>query len=268
MRRALRTASNAAAVERCAICRWARLSFSSAEQPYIALDQTGFRGDGHAAQSHAEGECAGIHRAPAGHPDVFGVLDHGHSGTRGGGQRLVHDGVAQDRLAVIAHSNGARGLERAIFCKRLAHAAPRRRGDGENACARATLGALHPAGCLDRVVDRHGIGHGADAGKAARGRGRRAGGDGFLVTLTRLAQVHVDVDQPRRHHQSGGFQDLCILLLRRGVQFSRRFDRCHAPVLEQEVPGGIDSSRGIDQMAAANQNCFQGLPPFRGALVP
>ena len=47
------------------------------------------------------------------------------------------------------------------------------------------------------VVDRAGVGHRADVGEAARGRGREPGGDVFFVLLAGLAQVGVQVDERR-----------------------------------------------------------------------
>ena len=41
-----------------------------------------------------------------------------------------------------------------------------------------------------------GVRHADDGGEAARRRRARAGGDCFLRALPRLAQVHVDIDQP------------------------------------------------------------------------
>ncbi len=122
------------------------------------------------------------------------MLDHRQPGTRRGRQRLVHDGLSQDRFAVIAHRNRARSLERAVFRQRLAHAAAGGRRDGKHARTRIALRTLHPAGGLHRIIDRDRIWHGADRGKSTSRSRRSAGGNGLLVALPWLAQMDVNID--------------------------------------------------------------------------
>ena len=232
------------------------------QQAKIALHQAGFGRDRHAAQAEPEGERAGVHRASPGHARVFGVLDHRQPGTRRGGQRLVHDGFPQDRLAVIGDRDRARGLERAVFGKRFAHAAARGGGNGKDARTRVALRTLHPAGGLHRVVDRNRVGHGADGGESTCRSRRGPGGNGLLVALARLAQVDVDIDQARGDHQALGLDDLRLCLFGRSRQFTWGLNRSHPAVLEQDIAVRVDPGGRIDQVAAANEDGAQAPPRF------
>ena len=82
--------------------------------------------------------------------------------------------------------------------ERLALEALRDRADRPHAHGADLARAPHDQlGDRALVVDRLGVRHAADGREAARGRRARAGLDVFLVFLTRLAQVDVEVDQTR-----------------------------------------------------------------------
>ena len=86
--------------------------------------------------------------------------------------------------------------------------AQRDRADGIDPRLAGPLRLAHDEADRRLVVGhRIGVGHGADRGEAAGRRGHRAGGDGLEVLLARLAQVHVQVDQPGRDHLAGGVED-------------------------------------------------------------
>ena len=59
----------------------------------------------------------------------------------------------------------------------------------------------HVAGDRGVIVHRLGVGHGADRREPARGRRARSALDGLGMLEARLAQMHVHVDEPRRHDQ-------------------------------------------------------------------
>jgi hypothetical protein len=163
---------------------------------------------------------------------VFGVLDHGQSHARRGGQGLAHDAVFEDGVAVVGDGHCAGGLDGRIVVDGLALRSARGRGDGKDANGRAALRRLHPAGNLRRVVHRDGVGHGRNGGESARRGRRRAGGDGLLVALAGLAQVDVHVDQAGRDGQAGGVQNFGAVGL---LQLAGAGDLGHAAVLEQNV---------------------------------
>ena len=60
----------------------------------------------------------------------------------------------------------------------------------------------------DRGVVERGsrVGHRHDRGEPAARRGARAGLDGLRLLVARLAQVHVQIDEPRAHHTPRGVQ--------------------------------------------------------------
>jgi len=120
----------------------------------------------------------------------------------------MHDRLAQDGLAIIGDSHRTGGLERAVFGEGFAHAAAGCRGDRKDARTGIALRTLHPACGFHRIVDGDGVGHGAYGGKSTRRCRCRTGSDRFLVTLPRLAQMDVNVDQARSHHQAAGLDDL------------------------------------------------------------
>ena len=91
--------------------------------------------------------------------------------------------------------------------------------------------------CIQRVISGESftgmvLGMAATDGKAARRRRRRARGDGLLVALAGLAQVHVHVDEAGRNGQAGCVQNLGAFGL---FQLARTGDLGHAAVLEQNV---------------------------------
>src|SRR5207247_5858986 len=76
----------------------------------------------------------------------------------------------------------------------------------------------------------------------------RAGRDGFLVLMARLAQVHVHVDEAGTHPLAGGVDHRRAL--RRGEPAA---DPRDLAVLDQHVLHGIDGAGGIDHPSAADE---------------
>ncbi len=96
------------------------------------------------------------------------------------------------------------------------------------------------------VVHRHGVrhaGHGCEA--AGHGR-RRPGCHGLLVLLSRLAQVHVHVDEARTDNQAARN-------LRHdhvAVSWQIPVHACDAIAVDQHVEYAVAAVRGIDDPAA------------------
>ena len=80
---------------------------------HVTLDDRGFGSRSHAAQSETEGTRARVHRTILGHPSVFGMLHDGEIQLPGQNQRLAHDAVIEDGLAIVGDGDCSRGLERA-----------------------------------------------------------------------------------------------------------------------------------------------------------
>ena len=147
--------------------------------------------------------------------------------------------------------------------KRFAHAAAGGRGDGKDAGAGVALRALHPARGLHRIVDRNGVWHGADGGKSARRSRRGSGRDGLLVALPRLAQMDVDIDQPRRNDQARRFHDLARLPVWQRQPICRAAQR-RRPGRLSAAGRGSHPPRRKDRpdVATANQDRAQTPPLF------
>ena len=190
---------------------------------------------------------------------VFSVLDDAEADARGGGQDLAHDVVLEDGKSVVCDGHDAGGLEGRIVVDGVALRSAGGGGDGEDADDGAALRGLHPAGGFGRVVDRERVGHGGHGGKAARRRRGRAGGDGLLVGVARLAQMDVNIDQPRRHGETGCVQNIGAV---GRLQLAGRGDLGHAAVLEQDVLGEVDAGGRVDQMTSANRKRRHARPPF------
>src|ERR1700722_5563164 len=174
----------------------------------------------------------------------------------------MHDRFTENWLAVIADRDGAGRLERAVFGQRFTHAAAGGRRDGKDAGTGIAFDALHPARGFNRIVDRNGVGHGADGGESTRRGCRGSGCNRLLISLPGLPQVNVDIDQAWRNHQTFGFYDLRICLLAGGGQLAGRLDGGPPAILEQQVAIRVHSSGGVNQAAAANQDRAQARPLF------
>ena len=113
----------------------------------VALHQCRLSLRRHAAQSQPERDGPGIHAGALGQPRVFGMLDDAESHARRGGQRLAHDAVFENRLAIVGDGHGAGGLESGEVVDGFTLGPARGRGDGEHANDAPRSGA-----CIQRVV--------------------------------------------------------------------------------------------------------------------
>ena len=85
---------------------------------------------------------------------------------------------------------------------------------------------VHDGVAFDHILDildragiargGRGVGHANHGGKATGGRTVGTGRDVFLMGLARLAEVNVDVDQPRAGYEIGAVDDLGLLFVRGG----------------------------------------------------
>ena len=68
------------------------------------------------------------------------------------------------------------------------------------------LGTPHPVDPFRRIDHRRRVGHRANGSEASRGSCGGAAGDRFLVTLSRLAQVDVQIDESGRDDQPASIE--------------------------------------------------------------
>lgn len=98
-----------------------------------------------------------------------------------------------------------------------------------------------------------GVRHADDGGESAAGGAAGAGLDGFLRAATGFAQVHVDVDQPRRDEAVGGVDDLGV-----GGALIGEF-----AVGDADIPDRVGPSGGIEHAAVLDEEIFHAPPPQR-----
>ena len=178
---------------------------------------------------------------------VLGVLQDRQPHGPGRPQSLAHNAVFQQGTAIVAEGHRARGGQRREVGQPLALAGHGSRGHRKHVDHGAALGLLQPARDGRQIVDGRGVGHGADGGKAARRRRRRPAGNGLLLPLSRLPQMHVQVDEPGSHHQTGRVENLF------GATFGNLADLGHFAVPQQHVRLGVQFLCGIDHASTANE---------------
>src|SRR5690606_14496866 len=131
----------------------------------------------------------------------------------------------------------------------LALEAARDGADREKARAAGGFGALkHRPGDGGIVVHRAGVRHGADGGEPARRGGLEPRGDVFLVFVSGLSEMNVDVDEAGRDDAPLGVDDLGAFW--RG---NLRIDSLDHAAFDEEIFLGVDSIRRIDDPTALNE---------------
>src|SRR6185312_13582237 len=100
-------------------------AFGFSSEPDVAFDNCAFCFAGPSAQTKAESCWASVHHRALCYAAIFRVLNHKHVERCGSSERLAHDLVAQDRLAIVAQGDCACTLERSKISEALAHAANR-----------------------------------------------------------------------------------------------------------------------------------------------
>ena len=111
---------------------------------------------------------------------------------------------------------------------------------------------------LGAVIDRVGIGHGANGGKPTRCCCPATRGNGFLVFVARFPQMDMEIDQTWRHHQTGGIDNPAIG--RRGFTAASMREADDLAVPDKKV-GHTITMAWIDDPPAPNQNIHSYFPP-------
>ncbi len=139
---------------------------------------------------------------------IFAVFEHRHVEHARILQRAPHQQRRLHRPSIIGNADAAGRAQLRDVGELIAVRALRDGADRVHACEaglrRFLQDVLRDAGV---VVDRRRVRHARNRGKAPRNRRRRAGRDGFLVFLPRLAEVDVHVEQPRRHDEASRHLD-------------------------------------------------------------
>ena len=164
---------------------------------------------GNAAQAQPHGLVALVHVAAGAEVQVFAMIDDGQVEGAGEFHSAAHHARVHHRAAIVGDGHHTRGFHGADGRQLFARAVFGDGADGEDVSHGKLAGAFDDvAGDGGIVVHRQRVGHAADGGEAAGGRGARAGLDGFGVLEARLAQVHVHVDEAGSYDQAGGIEDL------------------------------------------------------------
>ena len=178
---------------------------------------------------------------------VLAVVNHREIERLGQLHGAAHHARIHYRAAVIRDSHDACVLHGADGGELFAGAVLGDRPDGEDVHHGVLAGALDDvAGDGGIIVHRQRVGHAADGGEAAGRRGAGAGLDGFGMLDARLAQMHVHVDQPGRHHQSGGIEYLGTFRVKILA------DCLDAAVVDAHIGRTFVAGRGVDDVAVLN----------------
>ncbi len=225
----------------------------------IARDHHVLGDPGLAEETELGGDEALVHGASMRKMLILGMADDGHAE----GQGVFH-GPAVDlgihhALAVVGEGDAARLGELGHLRELLALEPTGDRADWVDAHHPFHAGLGHDeVGDGTVVVDGQGIGHARHCGEAARRGCARAGGDGLLVLVAGLAEVDVDVDEPRADHLSRGRYHLGTL---RGLESLA--DLGDAPVGHQHVGHRVEAVSGIDDPATLDEKAHAALLPAR-----
>ena len=203
-----------------------------------------------------------VHVAAGGDRLVLAVLSQDHVEAGGVLQRPAHQPGVLHAASVVGEDPDAE----------LGHLSQRRQllagpahGDGPgrvDVAQRGTTELLHLAHDPGAVDGRLGVRHGHHRGEPAEGGRPRAGLDRLGLLPTRLAEMGVEIDQPRRHDASGGIDGVLAALLRQvGPD---RGDAAGAGV-DGDVGGAL--AAGIDHPPAPDDEDAHWASP-RSRLAP
>ena len=186
---------------------------------------------------------------------ILGVLYHREIEFSPEAQSGAHRLVFKDGLAVIGDGYGSGALQSGEIGEFCATGAASGGGDGEHVHDGSAFGIPQPCNPFGGVDHGCGVGHGADGGEASSGGSRGAAGNGFFVTLSGLAEVHVKIDESGSNDQAARVE----LLARAAANSVGQGDLGDTAVAQKNVHGCIDLCGGIDEMAAFDQKrsfCF------------
>ena len=125
------------------------------------------------------------------------------------GEGLAHDLCVHHRQAIVGEAASAGLDQHRHFGEFLALLAFGDGGVGADIDVARFNRALLQEGEYGDVVDHgFGVGHGGNGGDAATGSGHRAGLNRFFVFLTRLAEMHLDIEQAGAEHIAAAIDHL------------------------------------------------------------
>jgi hypothetical protein len=167
---------------------------------HVALDHQRLGGTRNAAQAERRRVIALVRHAVTPERGVLAVIDDGHAEHPGVLEGPPHQERARHRLPVVGERDAPGRFLFAELGELLPFRSHRHSADrihvGQTRFRRLLEHELRDAGV---IVHRIGVGHARNTCEAAGNRRSRPRRDRFFVFLPRLAQVHVDVDEPRRH---------------------------------------------------------------------
>ncbi len=178
---------------------------------HIARHANGFRRCWHSAQTESRGSYAFAHHCAVSQRGVLRMFNHRKI------QRatIIHHQPRQtcggDRFAVVGNGHDAGFFHCRNFGHRFALASHAGCADRPHPCC-----ANHPCFVYDVsrdrriVMHRFRIGHAANRCKAAARGGLCAGFNRLRRFLSRLAQVHVKIDESRRHNHSRSVKNFSV----------------------------------------------------------
>ncbi len=214
---------------------------------------------GPALEAEAGGHGALVHQGAPGEPVVLGVLDHHHAEGRGVLQRAAHHGAVGDAAAVVAHRDAARVAQVGHLRElpALLPAGDRPDGVHPHHAVLAGLGHDH-LGDGPVVVHRAGVGHRADPGEAARGRGAGARHHVFFVLVPGLSEVGVEVHEAWHHPAplAGDHHGVSLRALGRGPRAGAYGD--HPRPLDDHVRDLVAPLAGVHHPSASQHRLHRG----------
>ncbi len=131
--------------------------------------------------------------------------------------------------------------------------AHRRRRHRKQPHRRTTRRIQHPRHLRRRIVHRHRVRHRHHCRKPARRSSARPRRNRLLVRLPRLPQMHVDIDQSRRHHASRGINLFRHL---RSCKRTRRIHRIHPSVAHQHITRSHPSRSPDRSISRRESTCY------------
>ena len=174
----------------------------------VSGDHRLFRRGGDAVQAQVRRHRAFGHDSVARQRKVLAMVADGQAQVQAVDQRQTHQVGVVYRVAVVAEGHHA-GAGQLFHLGKLVTLPPLGdTSDGQDTHHRISAGPLMDEFDHRGVVDgRVGVGHGAEGGETAFGRGPGTGGDGLFVLKARLAKMTVQVDKARAGHQTGAVDD-------------------------------------------------------------
>ncbi len=167
---------------------------------------------GPALQAETEGDIPLVHDGAFGEAGILAMVKDGEVKHVGVFENAAHEFVALDTTAVIGDGDDAGALEGAKGCHFPAcHALGQATGRVNVNDGIALGGVLDELDRSGVVADRRGIGHADDGGKASGGGAAAAAADGFLMGLSGIAEVDMDIDKAGADNEAGRVDHLYIL---------------------------------------------------------